>query len=311
MAGTLLRRFVPVIPTLFIASVVVFLLVQFVPGDPAVAIAGESATPEIIAALREQMGLEKPLIVQYWDWLMSLLGGDLGNSFLTGESVNVAIGRTIFITVSVVALALVFSLVIGIPAGLIAGAYARRAADRTVSTLVSVLMAMPTFWFGLVLVSLFAVQGNMLPATGYVPISQSPVDYLRHLILPSFAMGIVGACEIARQLRSAMIEALNSDYVRTLYAKGLSRSRVIRHALKNSGVPLLTIVGLQINRFLGATVVIDTIFGLGGLGSLIMGATLKKDMVVIQGVVLVMAVIVIMTNVIVDLSYRLVDPRIR
>jgi peptide/nickel transport system permease protein len=172
-------------------------------------------------------------------------------------------------------------------------------------------VAIPTFWLALILVSLFALQRHWLPATGYISVTADPVQAAKHVILPAFALGLVGAAEISRQLRSAMITALASDYVRTLYAKGLPRHLIIWHAVRNSAVPLLTILGLQVNRFLGATVVIEAVFGLAGLGQLILSATLQKDFVVIQGVVLIMAIVVIVTNLIVDISYRLVDPRIR
>lgn len=311
MGAVLAKRIGSVIPTLVIASIVVFLLVQLVPGDPAVASAGEGATKQVIAERRHQLGLDQSILVQYWHWLTNALHGSLGSSLLNGEAVTHAIARTLPETVSVVVLALVFSVLLGVPGGILAGVHSRRAVDRIVSTLSSIGIAMPSFWLGLILVTLVAIQHHFLPATGYVSPSDSFGDFLRHLVLPSFAMGVVGAAEIARQLRSAMIQTLSSDFVRTLYAKGLSERQVIRHALKNSSVPLLTIVGLQVNRFLGATVVIEAVFGITGLGNLIMNATLQKDFIVIQGVVLIMAVIVIFTNVLVDLSYRLVDPRIR
>jgi peptide/nickel transport system permease protein len=311
MGTVLAKRLLSVIPTLLIASIVVFGLVQLVPGDPAVASAGENATVEVIAARRAALGLDRPLLVQYWDWLMRVLHGDLGNSFLSGEPITRAIARTLPVTVSVVATALIISLLLGIPGGILAAWNARGPVDRVVSTASSVGIAMPSFWLALILVSVLAIQHQVFPATGFVPLTENVGQGIRHLILPAFAMGVVGAAEVARQLRSAMISALASDFVRTLYAKGLSRRLIIVHALKNSSVPLLTIGGLQVNRFLGATVVIEAVFGLSGLGQLIMNATLQKDFVVIQGVVLVMAVLVIATNIIVDFAYRLVDPRIR
>jgi peptide/nickel transport system permease protein len=276
-----------------------------------VASAGENATPQIIAARRHELGLDRPLILQYWHWLVNVLHGNLGHSFLSGESIGHAIARTLPVTVTVVTAALIISVVLGIPGGIIAAWYARRPADRVVSTASSVGIAMPSFWLALILVSVLAIQRQILPATGYVSITDSFGEAIRHLVLPAFAMGVVGAAEVTRQLRSAMITALGSDYVRTLYAKGLPDRLIICHSLKNSGVPLLTIVGLQINRFLGATVVIEAVFGLSGLGQLILNATLQKDFVVIQGVVLIMAVLVIATNILVDGAYRIVDPRIR
>ena len=307
----LAKRIASIIPTLFIASIVVFLIIKLVPGDPATAAAGEGATKELIAQLRHQMGLDRPLVEQYWHWLIGVLHGNLGTSLISHESVEHAIARTIPDTVSVVTLALIFSVLLGIPGGILAGMHPHRAVDRITTTISSLCIAMPSFWLGLILVSALAIQHHFLPATGFVPLSQNFGEFLRHLVLPSFAMGIVGGAEVARQLRTAMAQALASDHVRTLRAKGLPPHLVIKHALKNSSVPLITILGLQVNRFLGATVVIEAVFGITGMGSLVLTATLQKDFTVIQGVILVMAVLVIVTNVIVDLLYRVVDPRIR
>lgn len=305
------RRIVSIVPTMLIASILVFGLVQLIPGDPAATLAGEGASQETIAAYRSELGLDRPLVAQYLSWLVGVLHGNLGTSLISGEPVVQAIGRTLPITCALVALALIFAILLGVPGGVVAAWYARRVPDRIVSTISSVGVAMPSFWLGLILVSWLALQLRILPAAGFVPLSQDPLQSLLHLILPAFAMAVVGAAEIARQLRSAMITSLASDSVRTLYAKGLGRRQVIGHALKNSSVPLLTIVGLQVNRFLGATVVIESIFGLGGLGQLIITATLQKDFVVVQGVVLITAFAVIVTNILVDLCYLLVDPRIR
>lgn len=299
------------VPTLLIASVVVFGLIQLVPGDPAVAAAGESATRSLIETRRHQLGLDQPLPEQYGSWLGGVLHGDLGNSLISGEPVRSAISRAVPVTFSVVALAVLISLLLGVPGGVMAAWNARRPVDRVVTTVSSIGIAIPSFWLSLILVSWLAIQTHAFPATGYVSVAESPFEAVRHLFLPAFAIGVVGAAAITRQLRSAMMTSLGSDYVRTLHAKGVQRRHVVLHALKNSAIPLLTVVGLEINAALGATVVVESVFGLSGLGNLIFSATLRKDYVVIQGVVLVMALIVITVNVVVDILYRVVDPRIQ
>ena len=223
-----------------------------------------------------------------------------------------AIRQTLPITLQLVAGALLVAVVVGVAAGVASARRAHTAADSVIASAASAGAAMPSFWLGLVLVSVFALQLGWLPATGYVGITTDPALALRQLVLPSIALGVAGAAEIARQLRGAMIETLSSDHVRTLRAKGLAdRPIVWRHALKGSAVPLMTIIGLQVSRFLGATVVVEAVFGISGIGTLVVSAAQNRDYPVVEGVVVVMAVLVIFTNFVVDVSYRLVDPRIR
>jgi peptide/nickel transport system permease protein len=308
----IVHRLLALVPTLLLASLGTFLLLQLVPGDPALAIAGESANAEQLAEIRDRLGLDEPILVQYGEWLTDVLHGDLGDSFTTNEPVTSAIGRTLPTTLHLVIGGLVVALLLGVPAGVISARRPNSPTDTLVTSAASAGVAIPSFWLGLILVSLFAVRLGWFPATGFVGITSDPWASIRHLVLPSIALGLVGASEIARQSRAAMIEVLASDHVRTLRAKGLSRRRIVwRHGLKGSAVPLLTIVGLQVSRFLGATVVIETVFGISGLGALVIRATQARDFPVVQGIVLVMAVIVILTNFVTDVSYRLVDPRIR
>jgi peptide/nickel transport system permease protein len=308
----ILQRLGILIPTVLLASFVVFLLLQLVPGDPAIAIAGEQATPEQVAAIRNQLGVNDHLVVQYWHWLSGAVHFDFGTSIISHQSVTDAIGQTLPITLEIVVVAMIFAVLLGIPAGVLAALRANGPADTAVTSGTALGIAMPSFWLGLILVSVFALQLGWLPATGFVRLTADPVESIKHAILPGFAVGIAGAAEIARQLRAVMIEALSSDYVRTLRAKGLSsRAIVWRHALKNSAVSLITIIGLQVNRFLGATVVVEAVFGIGGLGTLVVNATQKHDYPTVQGVVLVMVLLVIVVNLVVDICYRLIDPRIR
>jgi peptide/nickel transport system permease protein len=312
MRRLVLQRLGVLIPTLFLATFVVFLLLHLVPGDPAISIAGEQASPEQLASLRKELGVNDPLLVQYWHWLTGALHGDFGTSVISHQPVSTSIGQTLPITLEIVAAALIFSIVLGIPAGVFAAKRAHSSGDQIVTPASSVGVAMPSFWLGLIFVTVFALQLEWLPATGWVRLTADPWESIRHVILPALAVGIAGAAEISRQLRAVMIEALASDYVRTLRAKGLrSRSIVWRHALKNSSVALITIIGLQVNRFLGATVVVEAVFGIGGLGTLVVNATQKHDYPTVQAVVLVMVLAVIAVNLVVDIAYRIIDPRIR
>lgn len=305
-------RLAGLIPTVLLASFVVFILIQLAPGDPAIILAGENATAERIEEIRRSLGLDRSLVEQYWAWLSHALQGDLGRSIVTQESITAAIGRALPVTVQLVVGALVVAVVLGVAAGVASARRVDTATDAVISSLSSAGAAMPSFWLGLVLVSIFALYLDWLPATGFVSLAADPGRALRHLVLPSVALGAVGAAEIARQLRGVLIEILGSDYIRTLRAKGLSERRIVWvHALRGAAVPLVTIVGLQVSRLLGATVVVEAVFGIQGIGTLVVAAANNRDYYVVEGVVVVMAVIVILVNFAVDVSYRISDPRIR
>jgi len=312
MRRMLLGRLAALVPTVLLASFVVFVLIQLAPGDPAIILAGENATAERIEEIRRSLGLDRSVVEQYWAWLSHAVQGDLGTSIITQESITKAIARTLPITLQLVAGALLVAIVFGVIAGVASARRADTATDAVISSLSSAGAAMPSFWLGLVLVSIFALQLNWLPATGFASMTADPVKALRHLILPSIALGAVGAAEIARQLRGVLIEILASDHVRTLRAKGLAERRIIWvHALRGAAVPLVTIIGLQVSRLLGATVVVEAVFGIQGIGTLVVSAASNRDYYVVEGVVVVMALIVILVNFAVDVSYRISDPRIR
>lgn len=304
MRRLLLGRVAALVPTVLLASFGVFVLVQLAPGDPAITVAGENATAQQVAEIRRQLGFDRPLLVQYWNWLTDALHGDLGTSLTTREDVVGSIGRTLPTTLQLVAGGLAVAVVLGVVAGVASARRANTAVDALVSSAAAAGAAMPSFWLGLVLVSVFALRLGWFPATGLVDVTG--------LVLPSIALGIAGGAEIARQLRAALIEVLGSAHVRTLRAKGLPERRVVwRHAMKSAAVPLVTVIGLQVSRFLGATVVVEAVFGISGIGSLVVHAAQNRDYPVVEGVVIVLAVIVVLTNVVVDVSYRLFDPRIR
>lgn len=308
----LIGRLAALVPTVLLATFVVFILLHLAPGDPSIILAGENASAERIEEIRRSLGLDRSLVEQYLAWLYHAAQGDLGRSIITQESIAAAIGRTLPVTLQLVFGALLVAVVLGVIAGVASAQRADTATDAVISSLSSAGAAMPSFWLGLVLVSIFALSLDWLPATGFVSFAADPWRALRHLVLPSVALGAVGAAEIARQLRAVLIEILASDHVRTLRAKGLSEHRIIWiHALRGAAVPLVTIVGLQVSRLLGATVVVEAVFGIQGIGTLVVSAANNRDYYVVEGVVVVMALIVILVNFAVDISYRISDPRIR
>lgn len=305
------RRVVQIIPVIVLATFVVFGLLQLVPGDIAVTIAGENATDARIAQIKASYGLDRPFLVQYGSWLWNALHLDLSRSYLSNEPVLDQILHRFPTTLLIVGLALLISLVVGIPLGILAATRSGSRVDTFVTSLASLGVALPNFWLAMLLVATFALSWNWFPATGAVPLGRDPSKALLHAALPAFALAAGGIAEVARQLRSALIEILSSQYVRTLHAKGLSGSAILwRHGLKNVSVTLLTVIGLLVNRLLGATVVVEAVFAIPGMGSLIVHAAIHKDFPVVQGVVLAMVVIVIGLNLLIDVLYTLLDPRV-
>ncbi|MFJ9315540.1 ABC transporter permease [Pimelobacter simplex] len=304
-------RLLWMLPTLLLATFIAFLLQQMIPGDQAVALAGEYASDEKLAAIRADLGLDEPLLTRYPDWLAGVVTGDLGTSYRTGQPVAEIVADRLPVTLLLTLFALLVALAIGVPSGIAAAQRPGTWVDRLLTTAATAGIAIPNFWLGMMLIAVFAVNLGWLPGPGGVDLADDPGNALRALVLPSIALGMVGSAEICRQVRSAMTESLGSDYMRTLRAKGLSRRAVVwRHALKNSSLPLATVVGIQVSHLVGGAVVVEAVFGLSGIGSLVVEATNQRDYVVIQAVVLLAAVIVLVTNLVVDISYRLLDPRI-
>lgn len=312
MTRMIVGRLFALVPTLFLATFGIFILVKLAPGDPAIALAGETATAEQIERVRQQHGLDRPILVQFIDWLSNAVRGDLGNSVTNGMSVTDQLQRTLPITIQLVAGALLVAIVLGVGAGLAAARRAYTNYDAVIVSAATTGASIPSFWLGLILISIFALGLGWLPATGYVGFGKNPELALKQLILPSIALGVAGAAEIARQLRSAMLDVLGSDHVRTLRAKGLSDGKILwKHALKGAGVPIVTIIGLQVSTLLGSTVVVEAAFGIGGMGSLVAHAAQNRDFPIVQGVVVVMVILVLLVNFLVDVSYRVLDPRTR
>lgn len=306
------RRLAQALPVVVLATFVVFGLLKLVPGDIAVTLAGENATDARIAEIRALYGLDRPVLAQYGDWLWKAAHGDLSRSLLSGEAVATSIARCLPATLLIVAIALALSVAVGVPLGILAASRPHTAVDAGVMTVASVGVAVPNFWLAMLLVSLFALQLNWLPATGAVPLSQDPLEALRHALMPAIALAAGGVAEIARQLRGSLMDILSSQAVRTLHAKGLSPVRILwLHGLKNVALNMITVLTLLANRMLAATVVVEAVFAIPGMGSLIVHGAIHRDFPVVQGVVFVMVLIVIGLNLTADLLYRVVDPRVQ
>lgn len=306
------RRLVQTVPVVILATFVVFALLKLVPGDIAVTLAGDNASDQRIAEIRALYGLDRPFLVQYFGWLGNAVQGDLSQSLLSHEAVRDSIARAFPNTLLLVVMALVLALVIGIPLGVIAASRRDGWLDRTLMAFASVGVAVPNFWLGMLLVSTFALRLNWFPATGAVPLGVDPGSALAHAFLPALALAAGGVAEVVRQLRASLVEILSSQHVRTLHAKGLSPTVILwRHGLKNVSVNLLTVIGLLFNRLLAATVVIEAVFAIPGMGGLVVNAALNRDFPVVQGVVLVMVLVVVAVNLLTDILYSTFDPRVR
>jgi peptide/nickel transport system permease protein len=308
----LLSRFWQSIVTLILATIVVFVGVRALPGDPALALAGEDRDPESLQAIREQYGLDDSLLVQFWQFVSHAARGDLGQSIRTGESVTTMIANALPVTIELSILAILVASVLGVGAGVVAAVRRGRPAEWAANALALLGLSVPNFWLGLMAILYLSVALGLFPASGFVPFFTDPVDNLHHLILPALVLGTGLAAVIMRQTRSSMLDALSADYIRTAEAKGLSSRAVIgRHALRNSLIVVITIVGLQLGALISGAVVTERIFALPGFGKLTVDAVFQRDYPVIQAVVLITAAAYILINLFVDLLYSVIDPRIR
>ncbi len=301
------------VPLLVLITIGVYALVLLVPGDPARTLAGGlNAQPAEIARIRHQLHLDQPFLAQYWGWVTRALRGDLGTSLFQHESVATAIGDRFPLTLSLALGGLVVSLLIGVPAGVLAGTRPGTVADRSATVASSAGIAMPDFWLGMVLALVFAVKLHVLPDLGYVSLGHSPWSWFEHLLLPWTALGIAGGATLARQVRGELIDVMDRDYIRTARSLGVPERQVIgRLGLKNALTPAITIVGIQFAYLLGGTVIIEQIFSIPGMGSLMLQAIGAKDLPVIQGVVLLTAVIFVFVNLLVDVGYGYLNPKVR
>ncbi len=312
MGRFLLRRAVESLVALFLASIVVFAGVRSLPGDPALAISGEGRDPAANAAIRARYGLDEPIPIQYVRWATFALQGDLGTSIRTRQPVAAEILSRIPTTLELALLAALIAVAIGLPLGIIAAVRRQTVLDYVVGSVGLVGLSIPTFWLGLILILTFAIGLGWLPASGFVPLTQDPVANLERMIMPAIVLGLGFGAVLLRQVRSAMITSLGSDYVRTARAKGLTeRQVVLDHALRNSLITVVTILGLELGALISGSVVTESIFLIPGFGRLIIEAVQRRDYPVIQGVALVSAVAYILINFIVDVLYSLLNPRVR
>jgi peptide/nickel transport system permease protein len=313
VGGYIVRRLLSLIPLILILSCLVFALSFLIPGDPARTLAGGlKATPERVALVRKQLGLDKPVLSQYGRWVGHVGRGDLGKSLLDNTTVFTQIRQRFPVTLSMALGGMFVTLLIGVPAGLVAGTRPGTLLDRLVTLGTSAAIAMPDFWVAMILIVVFAVKLKLLPPIGFVHFTQSPVDWLQHLYLPCIALGLGGAASIARLLRGAMVDVLEQDYIRTAGAKGLrQRTIVMKHALKNAALAPITVLGIQFAYLLGGTVVLEQIFSIPGMGQYFFNALVRKDLPVIQGVTLVVAVTFVVINLTVDVMYAYVNPKVR
>jgi peptide/nickel transport system permease protein len=307
----ILARFLVAVPLLFVVvSLGVFALVGLAPGDPAVELAGQDATAEDVARVRAELGLDRPLLERYVSWLGDAVTGDLGTSLTRRQDVTELVVSRIPPTVSLALFALVLAMLTSGVLGTLAALRQGSMLDRGVALFSAAGIALPQFWVGLLLVIVFALNLGWLPATGYVPFSESPGEWFSHLILPAIALAWLPAAELTRHVRSATAEVLDRDYVLTARAKGLRTPQIVlKHTVRNAGIPVVTVLGTRIAQLLGGTVVIETVFGIRGLGSLSVDSVLARDMPVILGVVAFATAVVLVINYLVDLSYGVIDPR--
>lgn len=305
------RRVAVAVPLILAVASISFLFLAVTPGTPATAILGTNATSQAIAAINHKLGLDQPILTQYGHYLSHLIHGTLGQSLLSGQSVTSLLVSRLQVTLSLAVLATIVSAVVGMWLGTITATRGGWT-DRTLTPLSGVGLAMPSFWLGTLLVLLFSLKTHILPATGYVPIQTSPIRWADHMILPVVALSLALIAAIARQTRTAMINELNKDYIRSLRAAGVSRRSVVwRHGLRNASIPVVTTLGLQFVGVLGGAVIIEQVFSLPGVGSLVLQAANQHDIPVVQGVVVACAIVVMLVNLALDLVLMLLSPKVR
>jgi peptide/nickel transport system permease protein len=313
MGAFIARRLAAMVPLLFLITLGVYALGLLIPGDPARTLAGGvNAQPSEIARIRNQLHLNEPFFAQYWRWVTHAMRGDLGTSLFQHESVASVISSRFPLTLSLALGGLAVSILIGLPIGILAGTRPGRAADRSGTVLSSAGIAIPDFFLAIVLALIFAVKLHVLPDLGYVGLTHSPWGWFQHLLLPWIALGLAGGATLARQVRGQMIDVLDQDYIRTARSLGIPERQVIhRLALKNALTPAMTVVGIQFAFLLGGTVIIEQIFSIPGMGTLMLQAIDTKDLPIIQGVVLLTAVIFVVVNLLVDIGYGILNPKVR
>ena len=312
MAAYLLRRLLATIPVMGVVALFVFALLRLSPGDPAAVIAGDYARPADVQRIRQQLGLDQPLHVQLAIWLGHVLRGDLGTSIFSGLPVTTLIGQRLEPTLALTVCTMAIAVLLAVPLGVVAAWQAGTWIDRLVMVVAVLGFSVPVFWLGFLLIYSFAVQLEVLPVQGYVSFRQGLVPCLKHLVLPSCTLGLVYMALIARMTRASVLEVLREDYIRTAHAKGLQPHVVLLwHALKNAALPIVTVIGVGVALLIGGVVVTESVFAIPGLGRLTVDAILHRDYPVIQGIILVFSGVYVLVNLLVDVAYTFLDPRIR
>lgn len=308
----LIRRACGGLLSILLVSILTFALMQLAPGDAAESVAGEQATSQQVEIIRDRLGLDRPVLVQYFSWIGNALHGDLGESYYTGRSVTESIAEAIPATLSITVLALLLAAVVGVAAGAVAGMRKGTWIDRALSMGATLGIAMPSYWVGLLLVSVFALDLKLFPATSYAPLSDGPGRWIQHVALPALALGLATVAEVTRQTRGGVVDVLGRPYIRAARARGAKGGWLVRrHVLRNAAAPVVTVFGLQTAHLLGGVVVVEAVFGISGLGTLAINAVIRRDFPLIQGYVLLVAVAVVLINFIVDSCYGWINPKVQ
>jgi peptide/nickel transport system permease protein len=312
MARFLLQRIALMIPTIFFVSVIVFSLQQLLPGDPALTMAGDEASPAVIAEIRAKYHLDDPLLVRYGKWIADLAHGDLGISLRTQQSVVQLLAQKVPVTLELATLAMIIALTFGVSMGILAAIWRGGIVDYVARGVALFGISMPSFWLGILFILLFSVKWRILPASGSVSLMEDPVENLRSMIMPAMVLGLAVSGVIMRHTRSAMLQVLSNDYVRTARAKGLKETTVVFiHALRNAALPIITLGALEFGQLLSGTVLTETVFSIPGFGKLVVDAVFNRDYAVVQGAVLCTALVFLLLNLLADLAYAVVNPRLR
>ncbi|HYI16107.1 MAG TPA: nickel ABC transporter permease [Thermomicrobiales bacterium] len=312
MLRFVIRRLILLVPVIAIVGTIVFVLIHLTPGDPAVVVLGQDANPEQIEAMRERLGLNEPLYVQYFDWFLGAIRLDFGESIFLGQPVTESLLDRAQPTLLLTFYALTIQVLIAIPFGVISAVKHNSLLDRILMVISISGAAIPSFFLGIMLILFFAVQLQWLPSGGYTSITEDPVQHFKQMILPAFALGFTSAGLLARLVRSSMLDVLQEDFIRTAKAKGLpQRVLVVRHALRNALIPAITVIGYSLGGLLGGAVVTETVFTIPGMGRLVVQSVARRDFPVIQGAIVLIAAFYVLANLLVDVLYVYIDPRVR
>lgn len=308
----IVKRILSLIPVLFIVSLSIFAIIHITPGDPATVILGEEASPEQLKELRDELGLNQPVPQQYLNWLIGVIQGDFGDSYFMHQPVVKAIVEHLGPTFSLALIAQILSLIIAIPLGIIAAKKRGTMVDQGVMTVSLLGMSLPSFLLGLLLILLIGVSLRWLPVAGYAPLEKGFWEHIKYLIMPSIALGAIQAALIARMTRSSMLEVLNKDFIKTARSKGIHEFKIIfLHAFRNAFLPILTVIGQTFGTLIAGAVVTETIFNIPGLGQLVVNSVVRRDYPMIQGVVLFVTISYVFINLVIDILYGFIDPRVR